>query len=162
MKKGGIALLSALTASLILSNGLFARNAPSFALFDTQGNLVTLNSCLKKQRPVAICFFASYCAPCRREIPEVMSIKDRYNSFDLLLVNIDREGKEKALEFLNGINVTHECLLDIYQETAKRYMKEPKVPAMFLLDKKGAIIFEAVGNHDDTMRLFENRVKKLR
>jgi len=105
-------------------------------------------------------FFASYCVPCKREIPQLLDLEKKLpGRFNIMLVNIDREGKEKALEFLNGISVQRDCLLDIYQQTAKKYIPDLKVPALFLVDKRGAIVFEAVGDKNDTMAKLERAIR---
>jgi len=135
-----------------------ARSAPGFALFNTEGKLVTLSS-LTKDKPLVISFFASYCVPCKREIPQVLELEKKLpGKFNLVFINIDKEGKDKALEFLNGISVRRECLLDIYQQTAKKFIPDLKVPALFLIDKKGSILFEAVGDKNDTIPKLERAI----
>lgn len=139
-----------------------ARTAPGFALFNTEGKLVTLKS-LTKEKPLVISFFASYCIPCKREIPQVLDLEKKHpGKFNLVLVSIDREGKDKALEFLSGISVQRDCLLDIYQQTAKKYIPDLKIPALFLVDKKGAILFEAVGDKNDTIPKLEKAILSAR
>lgn len=136
-----------------------ARTAPGFALFNTEGKLVTLKS-LTKDKPLVLSFFASYCIPCKKEIPQVIELEKKLpGSFNLVLVNIDREGKEKAQEFLNGISVQRDCLLDIYQQTAKKYIPDLKVPALFLIDKRGSIVFEVVGDKNDTILKLERAIR---
>jgi len=137
------------------------RCAPSFALFSAKGKLVTLKK-LVKTEPVLISFFASYCIPCRREIPELISLEKKYpNRFRLVLVNIDREGKGKALSYLNSINVERDCLLDKYQMTAEKYMSTPRVPACFLINKQGQIIFESIGDKKESIRKLERIIRSL-
>jgi thiol-disulfide isomerase/thioredoxin len=140
---------------------LDARNAPGFALFDTNDKLILL-SALLKERPVVVSFFASYCLPCKRETPALLELEKKYpGKFTLLLINIDREGKSKALEFLNEVGINRPCLLDMYQETAKKYIPDLKIPAVFLVDKKGNIIFEIIGEKPDSIKKLEEKVKKL-
>ncbi len=140
---------------------LSGRNALRFALFDTDGNLVTLSS-LIKEKPVVLSFFASYCIPCKREIPALVEMEqNNQGKFHLVLVSIDREGKTKALEFLHEVKVARSCLLDMYQETAKKYIPDLKIPAVFLIDKKGNIVFQEIGEKADTIQRLEAKLKLL-
>lgn len=155
--------LIALLCILIIADvmPLHARNAARFALFDTEGKLVTLSS-LMKEKPVVLSFFASYCVPCKREVPALVELEKRYpGKFHLVLVNIDREGKAKALEFLNEVQIARSCLLDMYQETAKKYIPDLKIPAVFLVDKKGNIVFEEIGEKADALTRLETKLKSL-
>ncbi|HPJ39278.1 MAG TPA: TlpA disulfide reductase family protein [Spirochaetota bacterium] len=164
MEKRTFAIIMSLLMAL-LSTSIYSleRSAPTFALFDTQGKLVSLRSRLSKNN-VVVAFFASYCVPCRKEIPDLIKIRDdNPGKFSLLLINIDREGKEKALPFLRGIGVSdQECLLDIYQQTALKYIPDLKVPAFFLIDKKGRILIESVGVNEGKLGELQKAAKRLR
>jgi thiol-disulfide isomerase/thioredoxin len=158
MKIKSVMLFSLMLLVAALPEFVSARTAPGFALFNTEGKLVTLKS-LTKEKPLVISFFASYCIPCKREIPQVLELEKKHpGKFNLVLISIDREGKDKALEFLNGISVQRDCLLDIYQQTAKKYIPDLKIPALFLVDKKGSILFEAVGDKNDTIPRLERAI----
>lgn len=140
------------------------RHAPGFALFNTKGKLVTLSS-LSKQGNIILSFWASYCKPCIREMPLLVELEKKYRgtkNVRLILINIDKEGKEKALPILQKLNVKNECLLDIYQLTAKKYIPNLKVPALFLINTRSAIIFDAVGEREETIQELEKAIKKLR
>ncbi len=71
---------SALIIMLVMAGlvPLHARNAPRFALFDLKGNLVTLST-LIKEKPVVLSFFASYCYPCKREVPALVELGKKYS-----------------------------------------------------------------------------------
>ncbi len=161
MKKGIILAIIVMLNTFSASESP-ARNAPGFALYNSEGQLITLSS-LVKEKPLVINFFASYCIPCKREIPELLDVEKKYpGRFNLVLISIDREGKEKALEFLRGISVDRDCLLDIYQQTAKRYIPDLKIPAIFLVNTKGSIVFEAVGENRDTILKLEKAIIRLK
>ncbi len=132
-----------------------AATAPSFALYNLKGQLISLRNEIKDKN-VIIAFFASYCVPCKTEIPELVTIAERNQSTcKLLLVNIDKEGSSKAEEFLSGINVRNqECLLDLYQMVIPKYVPETKIPAFFLVNKRGDILMKSIGgNSRDIERL---------
>jgi cytochrome c biogenesis protein CcmG/thiol:disulfide interchange protein DsbE len=140
------------------------RQAHGFALFNTKGKLVTLSS-LSKQGNIILSFWASYCKPCIREMPLLVELEKKYKgkkNVRLILINIDKEGKEKALPILQQLNVKNECLLDIYQLTAKKYIPNLKVPALFLINTRNVIIFNAIGEREETIQELEKAIKKLR
>lgn len=79
-----------------------------------------------------------------------------------MLVNIDKEGKEKALPTLEELGITNECLPDMYQMTAKNYNPGLKIPAVFLIDKKGKIVFEAIGENPENPQKLEAAIHLLK
>lgn len=140
------------------------KTAPSFALFNTEGKLVTLGGILKDSNCV-IAFWASYCAPCKKEMPDLVGLERKYGrskNLRLVLINIDAEGKDKALQALREIGIERECLLDMYQVTAKKYIPSLKIPATFLVHRGGGIRFQAVGESKDNLANLEKAILSLR
>ena len=140
------------------------RKAPGFALFNRSDKLTTLSQ-LVKNKNVILSFWASYCVPCKREMPQLKEIENKYgkaNNFEVVFVNIDKEGKNIAVPILNKLNIDNDCLFDLYQITAKKYIPDLKVPAVFIINRNGDVIFEAVGEKPDTLVKIENFVKNLR
>lgn len=130
-----------------------------FALFSTNEILVSLSTEIKKG-DVLVVFFASYCAPCKKEIPELIRLHEKYGKgFNILLVNIDQEGKPKAEQFLNEIGVSnHTTLLDIYQQAAKKYLPKLTIPAFFLVGRNGRIKYESIGYKPESIDSFEKYI----
>lgn len=140
------------------------RKAPSFALFNAKGKLITLSK-LSKQGNIILSFWASYCKPCMREMPLLVEIEKKYQkkkNVRLIFINIDKEGKEKALPILQQYNVKNDCLMDIYQLTAKKYIPNLKIPALFLINKRNLIVFDAIGESEETIQNLEKAIKKLK
>jgi hypothetical protein len=79
-----------------------------------------------------------------------------------VLINIDAEGKDKALQALREIGIERECLLDMYQVTAKKYIPSLKIPATFLVHRGGGIRFQAVGESKDNLANLEKAILSLR
>jgi len=138
------------------------KKAPLFALFSIDGSLVSLSSEIEKN-DVLIVFFAGYCIPCRKEIPELVKLHEKYsNSFNLLFINIDKEGKPEAERILGELGVTnYTCLLDMYQLTIKKYSQSLTIPAFFLVDKNGKIKFQSIGYKPESIKSFEKYIKKI-
>ncbi|MDY6970097.1 MAG: TlpA disulfide reductase family protein [Spirochaetota bacterium] len=141
-----------------------AKKSPNFALYNMKGKLVTLSK-LKKQGNFILSFWASYCVPCKKEIPQIVELEKKYGkkkNFKLVLVNINKEGKEKAKPVLKQLGVTNECLLDIYQITAKKFIPKLKIPAVFLITKKGNIVFDAIGESEKNIQNLKKAILKLK
>ena len=139
------------------------KDASSFALFSTEGNLVKLSSEISKG-DVMLVFFAGYCVPCRKEIPELVKLQEKYNSrFNILFVNIDKEGKPEAEKVLNELGIkNYTCLLDIYQQTVKKYSPSLSIPAFFYIDKSGKIRYQSIGYKAESINSFEKFINKTK
>ncbi len=151
------------------------KKAPGFALLNNRGEY-TSRSQMKGN--LIISFWASYCKPCKHEMPEIIKLFKKYEkskNLRLVLINVDtnkeKPAKEKADGFLNEIGVHHDYLLDIYQVAIKQYMKasggkdrktELNVPSTFVVDKKGYFVLKTTGYKKDTLNKLENALKKLR
>ena len=149
---------------LLSAVALEAKPAPKFALFNAEGKLVTSSALFGKEN-VIVSFWATYCVPCKKEMPQLADLVKKHGAarkVALVFINIDKEGKEGALPVLKGLGITDECLYDMYQITAKKYIPDLKIPAVFLVDKKGEIVFQAVGESAETIRLLEKAVEGLK
>lgn len=152
-----------------------AIKAPGFALLNNNGIYISRT---QFKRNLIISFWASYCKPCRHEMPEIIKLYKKYEeskNLDLVLINVDtnkgKPAKEKADRFLSEIGIKHDYLLDIYQVAIKQYMKafnginreiELNVPSTFLINKKGYFVLKTVGYKNNTLNKLENALKKLR
>jgi thiol-disulfide isomerase/thioredoxin len=147
-----------LCSSIVYSSD---KTAPSFALFSTDGNLVKLNSEITKN-DILLVFFAGYCIPCKNEIPDLVKLHKKYSDrFNIIYVNIDKEGKPAAEKVLGELGITdYTCLLDIYQKTIKKYSPSLAIPAFFLIDKSGKIRYESIGYKSENINSFENYIIK--
>jgi thiol-disulfide isomerase/thioredoxin len=141
-----------------------AKPAPKFALFNADGKLVTSSALFGKGNTI-VSFWATYCVPCKKEIPQLIEIQRKHaedKKLALVFINIDKEGKDKALPVLKELGVANECLYDMYQLTAKKYIPDLKIPAVFLVDRRGEIVFQAVGENAETMILLEKAIERLK
>ncbi len=105
------------------------------ALKDFKGKYVFLN------------FWATWCGPCREEMPSMERLYRRLKSkknFTMLAVSIDRGGARAVKRFVEDNNFTFSILLDEDSEAAAEY-GVMGIPATYLIDDKGFIINRAVG-----------------
>jgi peroxiredoxin len=113
--------------------------ATEFALKDIEGRTVRLADFQGKV--VMVNFWATWCPPCRMEIPDFVSLQRDLGSKGLQIigVSLDDEGAAKVRPFAeqNGINYT---MLVNGQDVASRYGGIQGIPTTFLLDRQGRIV----------------------
>ncbi len=118
---------------------------PSFVMNDVNGKPVSLASF--KGKYVLVDFWASWCAPCRRENPNVLANYKKYHAdgFEVLGVSLDskREPWIKAIE-ADGLIWTHVSDLKGWDNTAAKEFGVKVVPTNFLLDRDGKVIAKNV------------------
>jgi len=96
----------------------------------------------EKDRKVAVLmFFATDCAGCRAEIPQIQSIAQEYAGKDAVffLVSIDRNPEEVLPSFIKEFNVRMPVLLDLYGVAHKDAFHLPAVPHTYVVSKDGKI-----------------------
>jgi thiol-disulfide isomerase/thioredoxin len=132
--------------------------APTIILRDFQNNLVVVNSFFKT-KIVAISFFNSSCAPCKKEIPELQKIQDDYpQNGKILLIGSDKS-KESIQKFLRGLDINLAILWDKFNDAANKF-EVKAFPALFLFDEKGKIIMKLNGYNKDTPDKLRRKIRE--
>ena len=113
--------------------------AIDFTLKDMKGQSVKLSSL--RGKVVVLDFWASWCVPCKKELPALDGLAKRYaaekKDVVIVAVNIDKD-RAKAQKFLANAKVSLRCALDPDGGVASRY-DLPTMPTSFVIDKKGII-----------------------
>ncbi len=151
----GIALLS----SVALAKVPVGAEAPDFTLQTLSGTQLRLQE--QRGRVVMINFWASWCAPCRQEMPHLIRIHEKYRSagFVLLGVNIDDDPKVAA-SMAERIGVKFPVLLDTEKKVTRLY-DMGAMPATLILDRKGRVRFSHLGYQNGLEAAYEQHVKDL-
>jgi uncharacterized protein (TIGR02145 family) len=123
----------------ILSVG---QKAPDFTLNDVNGKPVSLSSKIGPKL-LLIDFWAGWCAPCRKENPNVLKVYNEFKEkgFEIIGVSLDRT-KDMWIQAINDDKLPWTQVSDLNyfnSEAAKRY-DVVSIPANYLLDEKGIII----------------------
>jgi len=125
---------------------LVGKLAPDFSASTLDGRTVSLAD-FRGQKKVVVSFWASWCGPCRLEMPGLIKFyKDHHNAssdFEILAISIDEDIKEAA-DFATVQKLNFPVLLDPRQKIANAYEVEG-IPTMFIIDKDGKIISGQIG-----------------
>lgn len=121
---------------------LVDKPAPNFSASTLDGRTVSLAD-FRGQKNIVVAFWASWCGPCRLEMPELANFYKRHHTdcsdFEILAVSIDREPKD-AEEYAVGQKLRFPVLLDSHERMADDYAVY-SIPTMFVIDKKGKIVY---------------------
>jgi peroxiredoxin len=123
------------------------KSAPDFTLNDLSGRPVQLSSL--KGKVVLLNFWATWCPPCREEIPSMVRLNQSMQGkeFQMLAVSIDEGGKDAVVDFFKKGKVALPALLDTEGKVSRRY-GTTGVPETFVIDRKGVILKKVVGSMD--------------
>jgi peroxiredoxin len=130
--------------------------APEIALADTSGKIITLSSL--KGKYVLIDFWASWCGPCRKEMPNVKRLYEKYKNknFEILGVSLDRDRSAwiKAIKD-DGLPWLHISDLKFWECEAARDYNVQAIPYTVLVDKDGKIIAKELRGEELEKKLEE-------
>jgi thiol-disulfide isomerase/thioredoxin len=117
--------------------------APDVALPGLAGALVRLDAF--RGRVVVLNFWASWCAPCRAEMPALEALGRELGPRGLVLLTLNyRESAAVASAFAREVGLTTPVLLDRDGAVARRY-QAPGLPATFFVDRGGRLVGSALG-----------------
>jgi peroxiredoxin len=121
--------------------------APDFTLKDLSGRPVQLSSL--KGKVVLVNFWATWCPPCREEVPSLVKMNQMMQGkpFQLLAISIDEGGKDAVTSFFKKAGAELPALLDTDGAVSRRY-GTTGVPETFVIDTKGVIMKKVVGGLD--------------
>jgi thiol-disulfide isomerase/thioredoxin len=116
---------------------------PPFTLPDLEGNQVSLSDFAGDV--VILDMWATWCPPCRKEIPFLVSLYNEYKDQGLSIVGValDQGGAEVVVPFVESNEVTYTILLGD-QEVSRLY-KVSGIPMTLIIDRNGTIASKEVG-----------------
>jgi thiol-disulfide isomerase/thioredoxin len=154
-----VIVVSALLASLAWASDAVKGPAPAFALQSRDGAKVS--PAQYKGDVVMINFWATWCVPCRQEMPKLEALYQRYNKlgFKLLAVNVENN-PDGVKKWLAETPVSFPVLFDTKSEVSKLYKVET-MPTTVIVGKDGTMRYLHHGYQAGYENDYQNEVRTL-
>lgn len=132
--------------------GITKKEAIDFTVYNEAGEEVKLSD-YKGKKPIVVNFWASWCPPCKYEMPFFQNATDKYSKDDIeiLMVNLtdgERETKEKAMKYMSENNFKMNTVFDEDLNAGMAYRIQG-VPRTLFIDREGFIINDHMGIIDE-------------
>ncbi len=138
----------------------FAKNpeaAPPFLLRDINGKIVSTADW--KGKVVILNFWATWCPPCREEIPELVQLQARYkDKLQIIGASEDDDGPQKVQQFVQRYGMNYPVVMAT-KELIDNYGGVPALPTSFLIDPQGRIMQKHTGLYE--YQVYDREVRAL-
>jgi peroxiredoxin len=133
--------------------------APDFTLRTLNGPNMRLQE--QRGKVVLVNFWATWCGPCRKEMPHLNRISDKYKSAGLAMmgVNVD-EDVRKAAEVAGKLAVSFPVLLDTDKAVSKLYDLNA-MPSTMVIDRSGRVRYLHRGYQDGYENQYDQQIREL-
>jgi thiol-disulfide isomerase/thioredoxin len=133
--------------SRLMNLGIGAARQPlepvAFELEDLDGTVHSLSDHLGKV--VFLNFWATWCGPCRFEMPSMERLHEELNEEGLVILAVDlQESKEQVSRFADELDLTFTILMDKTGTVGAQYGAR-SIPTTYLIDREGKIFARAIG-----------------
>ncbi|MDP2885094.1 MAG: TlpA disulfide reductase family protein [Ignavibacteria bacterium] len=157
MKRIAAIFIIALSFGLI-TEATAQKKAPNFSLKTGDGKIYELVQ--SKGKVVIVNFWATWCSPCRKEIPDFIEVYKMYKDqgLEIVGVSLDKGGWEKVNPFVKQNNINYPVVLD-NGTVAATFGKIQFIPTTFIIDPSGNIVDEHTGVM--TKAMLEAKIKPL-
>ena len=138
---------------------LVDKPAPDFDFLGRDGSKRSLREL--RGKVVFVTFFASWCSPCRRELPELNEFKKKYGDkgFEIIAIGVDTDPTE-GRSFVAGVGaLDYEVDYDPKSLILGRF-DVANMPTGYVIDRKGVIRFRSVGYGDTSKPLLQAELEK--
>lgn len=133
------------------------QKAPDFKLKLTDGKTIKLSD--HKGKIVIVDFWATWCPPCRRSIPDLIDIQKTYKDKVVIIgISLDTETKEDVVPFMKKYGINYPVAYGS-AEVVQSYGYVEAIPTAFIIDQKGNIAATHVGLVDKSV--YVNKIEQL-
>lgn len=146
-------------ATSAVSAGLKQSSAPDFTLKSNEGENIRLSE--YRGEVVLINFWASWCGPCRQEMPVLSELHDKYHAlgFTVLGVNVEADTR-KARKLLQDLPVSFPVVFDSDSAVSKQY-NVVAMPSTVLVDRDGNMRYLHKGYKPGLEDVYQQQVRDL-
>jgi len=133
--------------------------APNFTLQDADGETFELDKA--RGSWIFLHFWASWCGPCKEEMPTIQKLADamQEKNFRIVMINT-AEDEDTVFEFLSAIDVEINTLMDV-DGLVTEVWKPRGLPTTFLINPKGEVKYQAIGGREWGEPVYVNFIKQL-
>lgn len=150
---------SLFASGALLVSGLLlhAGPAPAWSLKDLDGKTVNLADF--KGKVVVLDIWATWCPPCRAEIPHFIELQNEWKDKGVVIVglSVDSTGAADVAKFVKDHGMTYPIVMDD-GTTSSAYGADQGIPTTVVIDKKGNIVASHLGLTERSV--FEDDIKK--
>lgn len=134
-------------------------SVPDFTLKSNSGQNLRLSE--QRGNVILVNFWASWCGPCREELPEFEKLRQKYRKygFEIWAVNIDIDSNE-ALKFVKPLSLSFPILFDNSLQISQIYKVET-MPSTFLIDRDGKLRFVHHGFQANYVEKYDAEIHDL-
>jgi peroxiredoxin len=157
-----LALIASLAGCTLPSkspSGSSGQPAPAFSLPNLDGKQVSLNDFANKV--VVVDFWATWCGPCRQEIPHLNKLYENYRGkgFEIVGISMDTDGTESVKKFAKEFRMEYTIVMG--NDNVAQDYGLTGYPTTFILDRKGKIVKKFRGFDDSFAPEMEKTIKQL-
>jgi thiol-disulfide isomerase/thioredoxin len=138
----------------------FVRNpdpAPDFKLAGLDGKAVTLAG--SKGKVILLNFWATWCGPCRAEVPDLVELQNKYKDrLQILGLVVDDDDQDAIKKFVERFSINYPVAVAT-NEIRLQYGGIPALPTSFVLDSEGRVVQKHEGLRDPV--LYETEIRSL-
>jgi peroxiredoxin len=117
------------------------RQKADFALSDLQGKSWHLREL--RGKVVLVNFWATWCPPCRKEMPDLQALYDKYKDQGFVVLSISDEEAAKVSPFITERNISYPVLLDPGRKVNEAFVVEG-IPKSFVYDREGKLVAQSI------------------
>lgn len=158
MKRVLSMILIAMTTGFVTSAVAQQHKAANFSLKSADGTSYELSK--YKGKVVVVNFWATWCGPCRKEIPDFIEAykKHRGNGLEIIGISLDQDGWTKVTPFVKQSKINYPVVLGD-QQVVENYGGINAIPTTFIVDRNGNIVDQHTGTM--TLKELEAKLKPL-
>ncbi len=117
------------------------RQKADFTLLDLQGKSWHLQDL--KGKVVLVNFWATWCPPCRKEMPDLQALYDKYKDQGFVVLSISDEEAGKVSPFIAERKISYPVLLDPRRKVNEAFVVEG-IPKSFVYDREGKLVAQSI------------------
>jgi peroxiredoxin len=131
------------------------KSAPDFTVNDIEGKQHSLSSYRGKN--VMVVFWATWCPPCKREIPHLIELRKQIGEEELAIIAISNESPGTLKPFVNSKGINYSVASAAGTKLPSPFADVRSIPTAFYIDRNGQIKLATVGlvEKDDTKKILE-------